>query len=148
MAGRTELLMRENKVISAITSIYSTIDSLVNTKEAFNHVLYALFMEGGLTQKQISVNYGIPVQTVNNAVVSLREKGFVELKENPKDRRAKNIILTEKGLDFAQKQIGAIIAIEKKAISKMGIEKFKTMIELQELFYASLKEQLPVKADR
>lgn len=142
MDEKTELLVRENKIVSAMSRLYILFNKLVHSDDDVNQVLYALYMEGGQTQKQISVNYCVPPQTVNNIVLSMQKKGIVTLRENPKDRRSKIVEFTGYGFEFAEKQIGALISIEKKAINRMGFENYKKMLELQELAYFSLKEEL------
>lgn len=142
MAGRTKLLIRENKCISSISRLYVNLDKLLHTDGDVNQVVYALYMEGSQTQKQISAGYGIPPQTVNNIVLALQKKGIVALEENPADRRSKIVKFTQAGEDFAKKQIGAVVAFEKKSISRMGIENYKKMVELQELMYSSLRAEL------
>ncbi len=142
MTERTKLLMRENKVVSMTSRFYANLDKFLTDGSDFNQVLYALYMERGQTQKQISTGYDIPPQTVNNVVLSLKKKGYVKLEENPGDKRSKIIQFTEEGICQAEKQIGAIVAFEKKTISRMGIENYKKMIELQELYYFSMKEEL------
>ncbi len=142
MTKKTKLLMQENKVISMTSRLYANLDKFLDTGSDFNRVLYALYMERGQTQKQISTGYDIPPQTVNNTVLALQKKGYLELEENPKDKRSKIIHFTEEGVIQAEKHIGAIVDFEKKTISRMGIENYKKMIELQELFYSSMKEEL------
>lgn len=147
MSGRTVLLVRENKCISSIMRLYENLYKLLCTEGDADQVLYALYMEGPQTQKQISTGYSIPPQTVNNIVLAMQKKGIVVLEENPSDRRSKIIKFTEEGKKFAKKQIDSIVAFEKKAISCMGIENYKTMIELQELFYSSLCSELNAKIE-
>lgn len=142
MAGRTKLLIRLNKCLSQITRLYANLNNLLHIDEDVSQVLYSLYMEGAQTQKQISSGYSIPPQTVNNVVLSLQKKGIVVLEENPSDKRSKIIKFTDEGLEFAKKQIGAIVAFEKKSISRMGIENYKKMVELQELFYSSMRAEL------
>lgn len=122
--------------------LYKNLDTLLHTDGDANQVLYALYMEGAQTQKQISAGYGIPPQTVNNIVLALQKKGIVALEENPYDRRSKIVKFTDEGQVFAKKQIGAIVAFEKKSISRMGIENYKKMVELQELLYSSMRAEL------
>lgn len=145
MSGRTALLIRANKCVGSITRLYENLDKLLNKDGEAGQVLYALYMEGPQTQRQISAGYSIPPQTVNNIVLALQKKGVVVLEENPADRRSKIIRFTESGLEFAKKQIGAIVAFEKKSISRMGIENYKKMIELQELFYSSMRAELDAR---
>lgn len=142
MPGRTSLLIKENKCVSSITRLYGNLDKLLHTDGEVSQVLYALYMEGPQTQKQICAGYSIPPQTVNNIVLALQKKGVVVLEENAADRRSKIIRFTDEGQEFAKKQIGAIVAFEKKTISRMGIENYKKMVELQELFYSSMRAEL------
>lgn len=148
MAGRTKLLIRLNKCISQITRLYANLDNLLHTDGEVSQILYSLYMEGAQTQKQISNGYSIPPQTVNNIVLSMQKKGIVILEENPSDKRSKIIKFTDEGLKFAKKQIEAIVAFEKKSISRMGIENYKKMVELQELFYSSMSEELDERVNK
>lgn len=148
MAGRTRLLIRENKCISSVSRLYRKLDKLLHTEDEANEILYALYMEGPQTQKQISFGYSIPPQTVNNIVLGMQKKELVSLEENPSDRRSKIIQFTEKGYDFAKKQIGAIVAFEKKVITRMGIEDYKKLVELQERFYSAMRDELNARLNK
>ncbi len=141
MNTQIELLIRENKCVSSISRFYAKLTKFLHSEDDFNLVYYALFMEGEQTQKQISEGYSIPPQTVNNIVLSMKKKGFVTLEENQNDKRSKMIKFTKNGFQFAEKQIESIVSFEKKAISRMGLENYKKMIELQELLLTSMKEE-------
>ena len=59
-----------------------------------------------LTVAQIARNMGLTRQSVRRTAQVLREKGFIEFKENPNHRRAKLVVLTQQGrnvLDQATK---------------------------------------------
>ena len=53
------------------------------------------------TQKEICEMLGLPKQYVNAIIKSFWEQGFVKLKET-KDRRIKEIITTNKGIEYAR----------------------------------------------
>ena len=62
--------------------------------------------EAPLPVAQIARNMGLTRQSVRRTANVLREKGFVEFKENPNHRRAKLVVLTKQGrnvLDQATK---------------------------------------------
>ncbi len=142
MTEQTELLIKDIEVMSKTSRLYDKLNSILGGDSNFNQVLYALFMEEGLTQKQISTDQGLPPQTVNNIVLSMQKKGQIQFIENPNDKRSKIIKFTEKGLEIAKKQIGPIVEIEKKSIIRMGLENYQKMIELEELYYSSLKAEI------
>jgi len=55
-----------------------------------------------LTQKELCEALGLPKQLVNSIIKSFWEQGFVILKE-AKDRRNKDIIVTDNGKEYALK---------------------------------------------
>ena len=142
MTEQTELLIKDIEVMSKTSRLYDKLNNILGGDCNFNQVLYALYMEEGLTQKQISTDQGLPPQTVNNIVLSMQKKGQIQFIENPNDKRSKIIKFTEKGLEIAKKQIGPIVEIEKKSIIRMGLENYQKMIELEELYYSSLKAEI------
>ena len=142
MTERTKLLLRENKIMSQTTRLYTKLNNFLKDDGDVTQILYAIYMEEGQTQKQISDGYGIPPQTVNNVVLEMQKNGHVVLEEDEKDKRRKKIKFTEKGQEFAKEKIGTILSLEKKAISAMGIENYKKIVELQELYYSSFKTEI------
>ncbi|MCR5607036.1 MAG: winged helix DNA-binding protein [Treponema sp.] len=138
----TELLLKENKILGEISRVYARLDNLLKTEGALNQVLYAIYMEEKATQKIISVNYCIPLQTVNNTVHSLIKKGYIQLIENEKDRRQKIIAFTKEGKEFAKENVEKVIAIEKAAIEKLGMENYSKMIEIEDKYRLALNEEI------
>lgn len=142
MTERTKLLLRENKIMSQTGRLYTKLNNFLKDDGDVTQILYAIYMEEGQTQKQIADGYGIPPQTVNNVVLEMQKNGHVVLEEDEKDKRRKKIKFTEKGREFAKEKIGTILNLEKKAISAMGIENYKKIVELQELYYSSFKTEI------
>ena len=142
MTERTKLLLRENKIMSQTSRLYTNLNNFLKDDGDVTQILYAIYMEEGQTQKQIADGYGIPPQTVNNVVLEMQKNGQVVLEEDEKDKRRKKIKFTEKGQEFAKEKIGTILSLEKKAISAMGIENYKKIVELQELYYSSFKTEI------
>ncbi len=142
MTERAKLLLHENKIMSQTSRLYTNLNNFLKDDGDVTQILYAIYMEEGQTQKQISDGYGIPPQTVNNVVLEMQKNGHVVLEEDEKDKRRKKIKFTEKGQEFAKEKIGTILSLEKKAISAMGIENYKKIVELQELYYSSFKTEI------
>lgn len=142
MDKTSALLLKENKIIGEISRLYTRLDRLLKTEGSLNHVLYAIYMEENPSQKIISENYCIPLQTVNNTVHSLVKKGYLKLVENESDRRQKIIAFTEAGWNFAKENVEKVISIEKAAIEKVGIENYSKMIEIEENYRRALNEEI------
>ncbi len=100
--------------------LYTKLNNFLKDDGDVSQILYAIYMEEGQTQKQISDGYGIPPQSVNNIVLEMQKNNHVVLEEDEKDKRRKKIKFTEKGQEFAKEKIGTILRLEKKAISAMA----------------------------
>ncbi len=57
-----------------------------------------------LTVAQIARNMGLTRQSVRRTVNVLREKGFVEFRDNPNHQRSKLVVLNNKGLGHGSKK--------------------------------------------
>lgn len=94
-------------------------------------VLEAIYeMPNGCTQKQVVETTRYPKQTVNLAIKSFLEDGYVELKETPTDRRNKSILFTENGKEYAEKIVAPLVEAEASAMEKLGAEQSETLLRL------------------
>lgn len=78
-----------NKALSRINGLYQKWCQSHTVNMYLLKVLYALYMEPDLQQKELSRNYQIPSQTVNNAIQNLKKSGYIELKQDEQDKRRK-----------------------------------------------------------
>ena len=60
-------------------------------------ILEFLYSKGPHPVQKISETFSIPSGSITYVVDKLEKKGVVERRANPKDRRASNVVLTEKG---------------------------------------------------
>ena len=74
----------------------------------------------GTTQKELSDILYFPKQTVNKLILSFVKRGYAAMAENPKDRRSRLIVLTEKGKEFQQKVISHIEQAELQAFASLS----------------------------
>ena len=65
-------------------------------------ILQLLDREGTI-QKELCDTLYFPKQTVNKVILSFVKRGYAAMAENPKDRRSRLIVLTEKGKEFQKK---------------------------------------------
>ena len=70
-------------------------------------VLWELGSGPGMTQRALAERLGVTPRNVTTLIDALEETGFVERRPHPTDRRATELVLTEKGqTTFAQFQQG------------------------------------------
>ena len=77
-------------------------------------------IDDGTTQKELCDALYFPKQTVNKVIFSFEKKGYVTLVENSDDRRARSILLTEKGRVFQKKVISHIEKAELETAMSSG----------------------------
>ena len=105
-------------------------------------VLYSLHAENGITQKSICNGYGLPKQTVNAVVRSLKERGYITLQPGEKDRREKIMTLTAEGSEYTERALGPLFDIEERVCRNIDEERFLGMTETMELFNLLFEKEM------
>jgi MarR family 2-MHQ and catechol resistance regulon transcriptional repressor len=85
--------------MSLLDNIRKDIESYGINTENFM-VLELLYSKGPHPVQKISDRLSIPSGSITYVVDKLEKKGLVERKPNPEDRRASNVVLTEKGKEL------------------------------------------------
>lgn len=131
------------------TGIYHK--SLINLIYTSNHIIYkanAFFKKYGLTRQQYNVLLILRSQTDSGASVNLiknrmldkmsdasriverlRVKGFVVRKQDPEDRRAVTVIITDKGVALLDKMESSVNVLEED-FRKLSAEEADLLNEL------------------
>lgn len=91
-------------------------------------VLAIMYLDDIDSQKELAEKIQMPKQTINNVILALKEKRYIELIPDEKDKRAKKIIFTEEGLNYAEKILNPLFELDKKIIIEMGKEKYNLLI--------------------
>ncbi len=87
-------------------------------------------IDDGTTQKELCDTLFFPKQTVNKVILSFEKKGYVTLAENPGDRRARSIMLTEKGLAFQKQVISRIEKAELETFASLTEQEQQIMTDI------------------
>ena len=93
------------------------------------------------TQKDICEKLGLPKQLVNSIIKSFWEQGFVKLKE-AKDRRNKDIIVTDKGKEYAISVLKPLEDAEATAWENFTDEELTTFVRIMERYVVSFEREL------
>ena len=94
-------------------------------------------LDDGTTQKELCDTLYFPKQTVNKVILSFEKKGYVTLVENPDDRRARSIMLTEKGRTFQGQVISHIEKAELETFASLTEPEQQIMTDLWEKYTAT-----------
>ena len=118
-----------NSAISRITEIYAQWAKLKGISYSMLMVLYSINDLEVCTQKDICLSWMLPKQTVHSVLVSLDKSGYVKIEQSEKNKKEKNISLTEKGKIFANDILDGICRIEEKVIESMGEKTSSKFVE-------------------
>ncbi|WP_276620223.1 MarR family winged helix-turn-helix transcriptional regulator [Syntrophomonas wolfei] len=93
-------------------------------------VLKCLWKDNGQTVKQLAEHLYLDSSTVTGILDRMEQKGLIKKKADPKDRRALQVLLTEKGQDLEEPLTQAILNANKKALRQMDENQFESLKEL------------------
>lgn len=138
LSHRIRLLNKQEK---EVTHIYSEIISNSGISGSAFWILYALSDSAQeYTQQRFSEEWSFPKQTVNSAIKSLMEKGYISLSCISNQRKEKIIRLTSDGNLFLQKCVKPVLEAEQMAFSKMTVHEQMLYIELAQKYIGYLRE--------
>ena len=80
------------------------------------------------TQKDLGEKLGLPKQFVNSVITSFWERGFVELMQ-ARDRRNKEIIITDDGREYAAKILKPLEEAERAAWGCFSDEELAQLVD-------------------
>jgi DNA-binding MarR family transcriptional regulator len=121
------LLRTAYNVLSA--AIYRAVSEAGATdmRPAHGNAMEMLAIQDGLRLTDIAARAGMAPQSMGEIVDDLVAKGYLSRREDPADRRAKRIYLTQKGRDTAQASRIALLEIERRISETLGTDTYQEM---------------------
>lgn len=132
-----------NRIFEQMNELYHVAASERGLSDNAFSILYALFEQEGLSQKQLSDRAFIPKQTVSYTVKKLRQEGLIT--EQPIDGREARLSLTAQGTNRVEKDIAPIMDAERAALAAFGEERTQAIVDMLESYVGELKNSF-VKA--
>ncbi len=83
--------------------------------------------EKGVSMVQIAAARGVSKQAIQGQVRSLVARGYVEVKPDPDDARAKRVVHTEKGRALVAALVDIKLALHAEVETKLGAERAKNL---------------------
>lgn len=112
----------------------------LNSTQLF--VFYALDQREGITQKMLAEYTGIPKQTINNAIRTLKAESYLTLAAECNDRREKQVFLTEKGHAYSKELLIPLHELEERVFALMGAERVQQLIDSAMLFNTIFEKEM------
>jgi DNA-binding MarR family transcriptional regulator len=105
---------------------------------AAHHPLFENIDPGGTRLTVLAARAGMTHQSMGELVSALEERGYLERRSDPSDRRVRLVVMTEKGRDMARlavKEIAAIEAAWLERVDAAGLE-----LDVRALLRAGLQQ--------
>jgi DNA-binding MarR family transcriptional regulator len=96
-------------------------------RPAHGNAMEMLSIQDGLRLTDIAAGAGMAPQSMGEIVDDLVSKGYLARREDPSDRRAKRIYLTQKGRESAEASRIALRAAERRISDTLGTGKYQEM---------------------
>lgn len=110
-------------------------------------ILIHIGMTEKVKQKTLVNKFKAPKQTINSAIMNLKEKGYIELRTDENDKRSKNLYLTDKG-DLRRREVLVPIEEANRAMYEdLGEENVREITRYMELLLDSISNNF-MKEDR
>lgn len=141
-------LSEYNDIMKENDNIYRDIAKKFGLSECAFWILYFLRTDkNALTQSDIRSSMYQSKQTVNSALKNLETNGYIEL-IHVNDQRSKQINLTEKGMELAERTADKIIIAEQDAILELTEAEQEKFISLFRKYTEALKQKMNVTGVR
>ncbi len=105
-------------------------------------ILYEISQCEKITQKEICEAYNYPKQSINNVALELGRKGLIEFIPSEKDKREKQMVLSDKGKVFSERVFTPLFKIEENIYKKVGAESIEKMLEIAEKYVKCVEEEM------
>ena len=96
-------------------------------RPAHGNVMEPLAVEDGLRLSDLAHRAGMAPQSIGELVDDLAARGYVERREDPEDRRAKRIHLTQKGRDNVAASRRALARLERRLERRLGSRQYQQL---------------------
>ncbi|HYH22135.1 MAG TPA: MarR family transcriptional regulator [Azospirillum sp.] len=106
--------------------------------------LRALWMEDGLTQRELSQRVGMMEPTTVTALNGMERHGLVRRVRNPHDRRKVNIFLTAKGHALREPLLDCAAEINDQAVQRIGARELANALDVLRRVAANLGGPAPL----
>lgn len=131
-----------DKFLGDVSRVYKSLD--ISFEPAWFPVFYLLNERGELTVSELATELEITHSGSSQMLNSLEKKGLLEYRQNPKDKRVRTVLLTEKGSELLKRVRPVWVSIKAamEEILAEGSETSKLLLCLGELEEALQKRNL------
>ena len=127
----TKEMAEFNRLYKETGQIYTRYAASHKISTTTLYVLYSLYTaDTPCTQAQLVEDWGIPPQTVNSCLQTLKKNGTVHLEFSEGNRKSKCILLTKQGWEIANRIVAPMVAAENQALEVLETAERQQLLAL------------------
>lgn len=132
-----------NQLYKEMDEIYHQYAKRQGISDTALWLLYSLYEDGaGYTQRELCSAWHYPPQTINSALKSLVNQGYIQLKPVEGNQKNKRIVLTEAGNEMMQEVIFPLIQAEKRTFQRLEKSERDALLSLTHKYVSLLKSEV------
>ena len=132
-----------NQLYKEMDEIYHQYAKRQGISDTALWLLYSLYEDGaGYTQRELCSAWHYPPQTINSALKSLVNQGYIQLKPVEGNQKNKRIALTETGKELMREVIFPLIQAEKRTFQRLEKSERDTLLSLTHKYVSLLKGEV------
>lgn len=132
-----------NQLYKEMDEIYHQYAKRQGISDTALWLLYSLYEDGaGYTQRELCSAWHYPPQTINSALKSLVNQGYIRLKPVEGNQKNKRIVLTEAGNEMMQEIISPLIRAEKRTFQRLEKSERDALLSLTHKYVSLLKSEV------
>ncbi len=126
-------------LVCMINAHYHDVAVRMNMSDSVQNILYTLILHDyACNQSVFYKETGMAKSTVNSAIHNLEKNNIVYLK--PGENKNKIVVLTDKGIRYANDTVGKVIEAETEVLSKWTKEEREMFIYLNKKYENNIEE--------
>ena len=134
-------IRRINYLTTEMDALYHLSSLKLGITDSVSIVLYSIYDAGNeCLLSEIYKNSGISKQTVNSAIRGLEADGMLYLEQH--NGRAKKVLLTDRGIEFARRTAARLMQAEMDAFDSWSEEEIDSYIRLLEKYLDCFRVQI------
>ena len=134
-------IRRINYLTTEMDALYHLSSLKLGITDSVSFVLYSIYDAGNeCLLSEIYKNSGISKQTVNSAIRGLEADGMLYLEQH--NGRAKKVLLTDRGIEFARRTAARLMQAEMDAFDSWSEEEIDSYIRLLEKYLDCFRVQI------
>lgn len=132
-----------NRLHKKMNVLYHDYAKSVGLSDAAFWLMYSLYECGQpCTQKSLCASWFYAPQTINSALKSMEERGFITLELAPKSRKNKQVFFTETGKALVEEKIVPLVNAEERSFERLDELERNQLLTITQKHIEILEEEI------